>query len=54
MHTGTKYRQEVRRFMQKTRAYAPPLRLPDGSEIDYYGERVKILETLLTGVVDEK
>ncbi len=46
--------REVRRFMQKTRAYAPPLRLPDGSEIDYYGERVKMLETLLTDVADEK
>jgi nicotinic acid mononucleotide adenylyltransferase len=46
--------QEVRRFMQKTRAYAPPLRLPDGSEIDFYGERLKMLEALLTDGVDGK
>lgn len=38
---------EVRRFMRETRAYAPPLRLPDGTEIDYYGERVKAMEGLL-------
>ncbi len=38
---------EVRRFMRETRAYAPPLRLPNGSEIDYYGERVRVLESLL-------
>lgn len=38
---------EVRHFMRETRAYAAPLRLPDGSEIDYYGERVKVLEALL-------
>jgi len=46
--------QEVRRFMQRTRAYAPPLRLPDGSQVDYYGERVKMLETLLMQVAGEK
>ena len=45
---------EVRRFMRKTRAYAPPLRLADGSEIDYYGERVKVLETLLKNAQDER
>jgi len=38
---------EVLCFMRETRAYAPPLRLADGSEIDFYGERVKVLETLL-------
>ena len=44
---------EVRRFMRETRAYAPPLRLADGSEIDYYGERVKVLEALLKNAQDE-
>jgi nicotinamide-nucleotide adenylyltransferase len=46
--------QEVQRFMQKTRAYAPPLRLPDGAEIDYYGEREKVLKALLKNVNDER
>jgi nicotinamide-nucleotide adenylyltransferase len=41
---------EVRRFMRETRAYAPPLRQPDGTEIDFYAERVKLLETLLRNV----
>jgi nicotinamide-nucleotide adenylyltransferase len=41
---------EVRRFMRETRAYAPPLRLPDGTEIDFYAERVKLLEKLLRNV----
>jgi nicotinic acid mononucleotide adenylyltransferase len=45
---------EVLRFMRKTRAYAPPLRLPDGSEIDIYAERVKLLESLLKNVSSEK
>ncbi len=45
---------EVRRFMRETRVYAPPLRLPDGSEIDYYGERVKVLERLLRNGQDER
>ena len=39
---------EVRRFMRKTRAYAPPLRLADGTEVDFYGERVKALQALLS------
>jgi len=46
--------REVQRFMRETRAYAPPLRLPDGSEIDLYAERVKLLEMLLRGVSSEK
>jgi len=45
---------EVLRFMRETRAYAPPLRLPDGSEIDFYAERVKLLEPLLRNVSSEK
>ena len=36
--------QEVRQFMRKTRAYAPPLLLSNGSEIDYYGQHIKQLE----------
>lgn len=39
--------QEVRRFMRETRAYAPPLRLPDGSEIDYYAEHMRELNELI-------
>jgi hypothetical protein len=38
---------EVRRFIQETHAYDPPQRLPDGAQIDYYGERIKALEALL-------
>ena len=45
---------EVRSFMRETRAYAPPLRLPDGTEIDFYAERVKLLEKLLRNVSSEK
>jgi hypothetical protein len=39
--------QEVREFMLKTRAYAPPLRRSDGTEVDFYAERMKALESLL-------
>jgi hypothetical protein len=39
--------EEVRRFMRETHAYDPPLRLQDGSETDYYGERMKMLAALL-------
>jgi len=46
--------REVRRFMRKTRAYAPPLRLADGTEVDYYGERVIALQALLRPTTDEK
>jgi nicotinic acid mononucleotide adenylyltransferase len=45
---------EVQRFMRKTRAYAPPLRLADGTEVDYYGERVKILQALLRIAASEQ
>jgi nicotinic acid mononucleotide adenylyltransferase len=41
--------QEVQRFMRMTRAYEPPLKRTDGSEIDYYGERMKRLDALLHG-----
>ena len=46
--------REVQQFMRETRAYAPPLRLPDGTEIDFYAERVKLLEKLLRNVSSEK
>ncbi|HCI80232.1 MAG TPA: hypothetical protein DHW02_11150, partial [Ktedonobacter sp.] len=39
--------REVQEFIRKTRAYAKPIRMPDGSEYDYYGERMKMLERLL-------
>ena len=39
--------QEVRSFMSETHAYDPPTRLEDGTEIDYYEERVKKLKALL-------
>ncbi len=45
---------EVQRFMRKTRAYAPPLHLADGTEVDYYGVRVKTLQALLTNAADGK
>ncbi len=38
---------EVRRFMRSTRAYDPPLRLADGTMLDYYAERVRELQALL-------
>ncbi|MHB8600656.1 MAG: nucleotidyl transferase family protein [Ktedonobacteraceae bacterium] len=45
---------EVQRFMRKTRVYARPLRLADGREVDYYGERVKILQALLRNAAGEQ
>jgi len=39
--------QEVRQFMRETRAYAPPLYQGDADELDYYGERVKLLSDRL-------
>jgi len=41
---------EVRQFMRETRAYAPPLHHTDGSEVDFYAERVKQLDKLLRQV----
>jgi nicotinamide-nucleotide adenylyltransferase len=38
---------EARRFMLSTRAYDPPLRMSDGTLIDYYAERVKALQACL-------
>jgi len=45
---------EVLHFIRTTRAYAPPLHLADGSQIDYYAERVKVLETLLKHAQGER
>jgi hypothetical protein len=39
--------QEVRRFMNETRAYAPPLQRRDGSVVDYYGQRMQYLQHIL-------
>ncbi len=39
--------QEVRQFIRATRAYAPPVRQPDGSEVDMYAEREHALSQLL-------
>ena len=39
--------REVRSFMSETHGYDPPTRLEDGTEIDYYEERVKKLKALL-------
>jgi nicotinic acid mononucleotide adenylyltransferase len=44
---GHEVPQEVRYFMRTTRAYEPPLKRADGTEIDYYGERIKSLNALL-------
>lgn len=41
--------REVRAFMRETRAYAPPLRLPNGSQVDCYAEREQVLRALLSG-----
>ena len=38
---------EVRLFMRKTRAYAPPVQKRDGTEVDYYKERVLQLNRLI-------
>jgi nicotinic acid mononucleotide adenylyltransferase len=45
---------EVRDFMRRTRAYAPPLHLPDGTTIDFYAERVKELQARLRSLNGEK
>ncbi len=39
--------REVREFMRDTRAYAPPLRKPDRSQVDYYQERIRCLSKQL-------
>ena len=39
--------QEVRQFMRETHAYRSPVQRPDGSLVDWYGERVKYLSKLV-------
>ncbi|WP_111320381.1 hypothetical protein [Thermosporothrix hazakensis] len=36
--------QEVRHFIATTRVYAPPLRLRDGTELDSYAQRIRLLQ----------
>ena len=38
---------EVEEFIRTSHAYDPVVRRADGSEVDYYGERVKTLQALL-------
>jgi len=45
---------EVRRFIRETHAYSLPQELPDGSKIDYYGERMQAIEAALKHANDEK
>ncbi len=42
---------ETVRFVEETRPYAPPLRLPNGEEIDRYGLRVALLDAVASGVL---
>jgi len=37
---------EVRRFVRETQAYAPPVRLADGSIVDVYGERAEAIRNI--------
>jgi nicotinic acid mononucleotide adenylyltransferase len=39
--------REVRLFMQKTRAYSPPVHKENGAEIDYYQEQLQHISTLI-------
>ena len=39
--------REVKAFMRQTQAYAPPIRSHDGSQIDYYAQRMDTLKALL-------
>ena len=41
---------EVRVFMRETRAYLPPIHKKDGSEVDYYKERILLLNKLMNTV----
>jgi nicotinamide-nucleotide adenylyltransferase len=43
--------EEVRRFMSETHAYDPSQRLEDGTEIDYYEQRARVLQALLKNKV---
>ncbi|HEX6482230.1 MAG TPA: hypothetical protein VF043_25580 [Ktedonobacteraceae bacterium] len=39
--------QEVRQFIRETHVYDQPERMPDGSQVDYYGERMQALDRLV-------
>jgi len=39
--------QEVRRFIRETHVYDQPEHMPDGTQVDYYGERMRALDILL-------
>lgn len=41
---------EVRLFMRETRAYSLPIHKKDGTEVDYYKERVLLLDRLMNTV----
>jgi len=45
---------EVRRFIRETHAYDPPLELSDGTKIDQYGERMRVIESALEATNGEK
>ncbi|HEX9133786.1 MAG TPA: hypothetical protein VF844_15960 [Ktedonobacteraceae bacterium] len=45
---------EVLRFIRETHAYESPHELADGSKIDYYGERMQVIEAILKHVNVEK
>lgn len=45
---------EVRHFIRETHAYDPPLELPDGTELDQYGERMLAIESALEITCGEK
>jgi nicotinamide-nucleotide adenylyltransferase len=45
---------EVRRFIRETHVYEPPLEREDGSQIDQYGERIKVIESTLKSMNVEK
>ncbi len=42
--------REVRLFMQKTRAYSPPMHKKNGDEIDYYEERLQLINKLVNTI----
>jgi nicotinic acid mononucleotide adenylyltransferase len=42
--------REVKEFMRSTRAYAPPVPQSDGSQLDYYAQRMRYLNALLGSV----
>ena len=45
---------DVRHFIRETHVYDPPLELPDGTKIDQYGERMRIIQSALEATNGEK